>query len=82
MKYNQTLNRLIPAIVLLSVLAILPASATKIALIVAIGDYPEDSGWPQISAINDIDLIRSALTRQGFGEEAIFELRNADDPRY
>ena len=38
---------------------------TKHALIIAIGDYPVESNWKKISSLNDIDLIRSALERQG-----------------
>ena len=46
----------------------------KHALIVAIGDYPEETNWKDISSINDIDLIKSALAKQGF--DHIEELRN------
>jgi hypothetical protein len=38
----------------------------KHALIFAIGDYPEDSGWPAISSDNDTALIEKALTAQQF----------------
>ena len=39
---------------------------TKHALIIAIGDYPEVTGWADISSTNDIELIQGALSKQGF----------------
>lgn len=52
-----------------------PAAAapapTKHALIVAVGDYPEDSGWSPISSANDVPLIKAALLHQGFAEANI-----------
>lgn len=43
----------------------------KHALIIAIGDYPEDSGWSDISSANDIPIISRALMNQGFPEKNI-----------
>src|SRR5437764_11817062 len=43
----------------------------KIALIVAVSKYPANSGWGQLSSINDVKLIKDALIRQGFKEENI-----------
>ncbi|MFD2717687.1 caspase family protein [Hymenobacter monticola] len=45
--------------------------ATKHALIVAVGAYPESSGWGQISSANDVPLVKAALLRQGFAEANI-----------
>lgn len=39
---------------------------TKSALIIAIGDYPEESGWSDISSDQDVPLIKTALEKQGF----------------
>lgn len=39
---------------------------TKRAIIIAIGDYEEATGWKDISSINDIPLIEGALSKQGF----------------
>lgn len=36
------------------------------ALIIAIGNYPAESGWPSISSLNDVPLITSALETKGF----------------
>ena len=44
---------------------------TKRALIIAIGDYPKETGWPAISSANDVNLINSVLHRQGFTENNI-----------
>lgn len=39
---------------------------TKRALIFAIGNYPDDSGWQQISSVRDVSFIQKALEGQGF----------------
>lgn len=44
------------------------------ALLIGIGDYPEDSGWNKIHGNNDISIIKPTLIRQGFHEDAIFQL--------
>ncbi len=46
----------------------------KIALLVAVGNYPFDSGWKKISSINDLVLLRNALAKQGFSAADIHEL--------
>ena len=51
-------------------------SQEKIALIVAIADYPPESGWMKISSDNDIPLVKAALLKQGFKEESIFILQD------
>jgi len=38
----------------------------KHALIVAIGNYPAETGWPQINSGNDAVVISDALQRKGF----------------
>ncbi|MFT5722977.1 MAG: hypothetical protein ACI9JN_000082 [Bacteroidia bacterium] len=52
---------------------------TKKGLIIAIGDYPESGqtpDWRDISSVNDIPLIPSALQKQGFQTEHIDILKN------
>ncbi len=44
---------------------------TKRALIFAIGDYPEESGWPQIASSRDDSLIRKALQNQKFQDVVV-----------
>jgi hypothetical protein len=48
----------------------------KHALIIAVGDYPIESGWKKISSENDVPLISSFLKRQGFKEKNIKILEN------
>ena len=50
----------------------------KTALIVAIGDYPEETGWMKISSANDVPLVRNALRQQGFEEKDIHLLADAE----
>lgn len=38
----------------------------KLALIVAIGDYPASSGYAALSSANDVPLVRGSLIAQGF----------------
>ena len=52
----------------------LAADPPKSALLVAIGNYPESSGWPQISSLNDVGIIKKALLKQGFAEGDIHVL--------
>ena len=47
---------------------------SRYALLIGIGDYPEDSGWNKIHGNNDISIIKTTLIRQGFPEEAIVHL--------
>jgi len=62
----------------LLVLLSLPLQAKKIALIIAVGDYPASTGWSPISSANDVPLIQAALKHQGFKEEHITTLLNAE----
>ncbi|MBN1970965.1 MAG: caspase family protein [Candidatus Delongbacteria bacterium] len=51
--------------ILLLTLQILFASEKR-ALVVAVGNYHEDSGWSKLSAQNDADLMVALLEKQGF----------------
>ena len=46
-------------------------SAEKHALIIAIGDYPQEGLWPDISSKNDVHHIQSALIKLGWKNENI-----------
>lgn len=48
----------------------------KIALIIAIGEYPQPGKWKNLSSINDLFYVKSALVKQGFKESAIDTLKN------
>jgi hypothetical protein len=47
----------------------------KHALLVAVSDYPEKSGWASINGENDILLIKNALLLRGFEEQNIHILK-------
>jgi len=49
----------------------------KRALIIAIGTYPSSSGWAKISSANDARLMRTVLLKQGFADENITILADA-----
>jgi metacaspase-1 len=52
------------------------AGSRKLALIIAISDYPIESGWTRINSTNDVGLIIKALNYQGFEREHIVVLTN------
>lgn len=52
--------------------------AKKYAVIIAVGDYPAKTGWSSISSTNDVPLIKSSLISQGFSEEDILILQDAE----
>ncbi|MGJ8685128.1 MAG: caspase family protein [Nonlabens sp.] len=55
--------------------------AEKYAVIVAVGDYPEASGWADISSVNDVELIEGALLHQGFSKQNIMTIINEQGTR-
>ncbi len=67
---------------LLSILLILCFSlchaGDKKALIIAIGDYPESGGWPDISSANDVPHVLSSLKHLGFDEADITIVQDAE----
>jgi archaellum component FlaF (FlaF/FlaG flagellin family) len=46
-------------------------NAERYALIISVGDYPENSGWPDISSQNDIVHVKGALLNIGFSANNI-----------
>jgi len=48
----------------------------KYALIVAVSDYPETTGWNYINSDNDVGIIKDALLRQGFRSQDISVVLN------
>lgn len=50
---------------------------TKHALIFAIGNYPDGSGWHQISSNNDTLLLKKALTAQNFRDIKVVHDKDA-----
>ena len=51
-------------------------SQNRIALLIGIGPYPEESGWSIIHGDNDVTIIREMLHNQGFEENNIMTLLN------
>ncbi len=52
-------------------------SQTKLALIVAVGEYPAASKIKPIASVNDVKYIKAALNRNGFEEKNIDTLINS-----
>ena len=65
---------------LLFVLLLLSGFATaqnKLALVIGIGDYPEESGWCKIHGDNDISIVTEMLQENGFGQIQILSNKAA-----
>lgn len=52
------------------------AHATKRALVIGIGNYPEASGWAKINGDKDLPIVRDMLLANGFQSKDIVELKN------
>jgi hypothetical protein len=46
--------------------AVFPPSQRKVALIIAIGEYPEGGKWRNLSSMNDVKYVKDALIKTGF----------------
>lgn len=53
------------------------SAQNKLALLIGIGQYPQESGWPTIHGDNDVTIIKDLLFDQDFKEENIFTLTNS-----
>lgn len=53
------------------------SAQNKLALLIGIGEYPQDSGWPTIHGDNDVAIIKNLLIGQDFKEDDICELTNS-----
>lgn len=75
--------RLVRAILIAFVLlgSTLPIGATKRALIIGIGDYPQESGWSSITGNKDIAIVQETLLSNGFTQDNIVSLANAHATR-
>lgn len=70
------MNRLLLIFTLLVLFLQLNANPKKVALIIAIGDYPKELGWRKLNSANDIELMKAALLHQGFKEADIQILKD------
>ncbi len=67
------------SILLLCFLCALVANAQeKRALLIGIGDYPAEYGWNKIHGQNDVEIIRQTLNKQGFPNQNISVLVDAE----
>jgi hypothetical protein len=64
------------AFVLIS--AITPTPQKRIALIVAIGEYPPNGQWRNLSSLNDMRYVKAALVQSGFTANNIDTLVNSN----
>lgn len=62
------------SLVILFLIACNASGQSRHALLIGIGNYPEESGWSAIHGNNDIPIIRANLVRQGFPECQIITL--------
>jgi len=76
------LNHLLPILLFEFFIGVAYAqSPRKIALLIAVGDYPANSGWQKINSSNDAALVRDVLLRQGFKEKDITIIKEAKATR-
>jgi hypothetical protein len=65
----------------LAVPVALAEAPPKLALLVAVADYPEEGGYKDLHADNDLGLMGAALRRQGFRRDAVVTLQDQDATR-
>ena len=73
---NLLLNRCL-AVILLLTTAFLAVAQERYALLIGIGQYPEESGWSVIHGDNDVVIIKQLLIEQGFKNERISVITNS-----
>ena len=73
---RNSFSKYITIIILFFSALTLVTKAEKRALVVAIGNYPTQSGWPFINSENDVPIIVTALKKQGFKQQNIAILKN------
>ncbi|MDL2222797.1 caspase family protein [Bacteroidales bacterium OttesenSCG-928-M11] len=75
------MNKVFVLTVFLFVLIWSIKAQTNFALLVAVDSYPESSGWTDIHASNDIDLLLPLLKKHQFPNKNIIVLKNEDATR-
>jgi hypothetical protein len=77
-------NRIMKKFVYLSLIglaciaAITPPTPKKVALIIAIGQYPDGGQWRNLSSMNDMRYVKTALIKSGYEASNIDTLVNKD----
>lgn len=79
-KYLKNFKNMKLRLVILSLLcfSIVAINATRRALVIGIGDYPENSGWHKINGDKDIPLVEETLMTNGFSKKDIIKLKNQE----
>ena len=72
----MAMNRSI-LICVLATMLLLPVHATKRALIIGIGAYPESTGWAKINGDKDVATVEQMLISKGFLKANIVKLSNS-----
>ncbi len=62
---------------LLIVFSLSGYSQNRLALLIGIGSYPEESGWDFIHGDNDVVIIKKLLLKQGFEDDNIAIITNS-----
>jgi metacaspase-1 len=73
---NQTMQKFLLFIVAFFFSSEMVFASEKRALIVAVGSYPQNSGWQSLSSLNDADLISALLEGQGFARKSVTIIKN------
>lgn len=69
------------SVILLLFTSFFTAIGEKYALIIAVGDYPEEGHWPDISSQNDLNHVKYTLLRLGFSESNIATISDTQATR-
>ena len=64
-------------LIVLLLLCGLANAQNKLALVIGIGDYPEESGWCKIHGDNDISIVTEMLEENGFDQVQILSNKGA-----
>ncbi|MFH1468074.1 MAG: caspase family protein [Pseudomonadota bacterium] len=75
------MRRALPLLLLLSATPAQAAAPHKLALLVAIADYPDESGYKDLDSHHDLRLLTGALRRQGFARDDIAVIQDSDATR-
>jgi len=70
------MNKTYLLLALLSLYFLSISKAEKRALLIGVGQYPQTSGWKNLSSENDLQHIESALLMRGFRPQNITQLLN------
>ena len=74
---SHTMRRIL-FLVFILMLPLLSEAQERYALLIGIGQYPDDSGWAPIHGDNDVTILRPFLLGQGFLSENISVLSNSE----